>query len=104
MNASQPDPAVRVFLEARESAKALLKQVDEAAKRAQAESPVTPADRPGVRTTEFWLTVAAVVLLNTSVEFGEYRWAGIAQALGTALVAMGYTASRAKVKGGGSAP
>ncbi len=57
--------------------------------------------KPGYKTTEYWLSVVVVVLglLASSGLFGPDHWAAKAIALVTsALAAMGYTASRAKVK------
>lgn len=61
--------------------------------------------KPGYKTSEFWLTLAVVVLgaLMASGLFGPEHW--VASAIGMALAAlkaMGYTASRAKVKFGES--
>lgn len=62
--------------------------------------------KPGIKTTEFWLSLTAILLgaLTTSGLLGEgstaARIAGLAV---TVLAALGYTAARSKTKSGGFA-
>jgi len=65
--------------------------------------------RPGVKTTEFYLSALAAVLgaLQVAGVFGDESMAGkIIGAVVLALAALGYTAARAKIKAaaGPSAP
>lgn len=62
-------------------------------------------EKPGYKSTEFWLTVAVAIIgaLMASGMFGEDHWA--AKAIGLAssgLAALGYSSSRAKAKLGAS--
>lgn len=57
--------------------------------------------KPGWKTTEFWLTVAAQVVGMLLASGVVHDGSGFAQALGvaaTALAAAGYSVSRGKVK------
>lgn len=62
------------------------------------------APKPGIQTTEFWLSSVAT-LLGVVMASGAIHDGGIvAQIIGgvlSVLAALGYTASRAKVKTGG---
>ena len=63
-----------------------------------------PEVKPGYKTSEFWLTVAVVVvgfLMSSGavVETGTF-WKGLSF-VATALAALGYTFNRAWVKNGG---
>ena len=62
---------------------------------------MNPKDNPGWMTSEFWLSLVAVVVTYLlSSEFGdEATWWGKGLAIiATVLAALGYTASRAVVK------
>ncbi len=80
----------------------------DAASAAPAASPaLTPAavlPKPGIQTTEFWLSSIAT-LLGVVMASGAIHDGGIvAQIIGgvlSVLAALGYTAARAKVKTGG---
>lgn len=65
--------------------------------------PERPSQRAGIRTTEFWLTLLAI-LLSYFAAAGVIPTTGwIAQAAaiaGSVLAALGYSASRAKAKSG----
>ena len=58
-------------------------------------------DNPGWKTTEFWLTLAAVVVSYlVSTELGDEStwWGKVIAIVATVLAALGYTAGRAAVK------
>ena len=55
-------------------------------------------NRPGIRTSEFWLTLAAVVAGGLTTAFADAEWAKVAGLIGMALASMGYSGSRADVK------
>ena len=59
--------------------------------------------KEGYKTTEFWLSLAAVLVgaVQASGAFGEGDGAKILGVLAAALAAMGYTAARGFVKGSG---
>lgn len=59
---------------------------------------MTEAPKPGLKTTEFWLSLAATALCGLSVTYATETWAQVLGALGAALVAMGYGVTRAKAK------
>lgn len=54
--------------------------------------------KPGIKTTEFWLTLAAATFLGLTAVYTDEKWAQLAGVIGTALVAMGYGITRAKAK------
>lgn len=60
--------------------------------------------KPGVKTTEFWLSLLAMVLVNLPQIFTDAQWALVAGLVGTALIAMGYgyvrTRAKAEIQGG----
>ena len=61
----------------------------------------TMQERPGYMTTEFWMTLAAVIIgFLVSSELGdETTWVGkILGIAATVLAALGYSVSRAMVK------
>lgn len=62
-------------------------------------------EKPGYKTTEFWLSLLVIILgaLMASGALGEQHWAVKMAGLGLDLLAtMGYTAARAKTKLGSS--
>lgn len=65
-----------------------------------ADETTTPAIRPGYRTTEFWLKLAALLLtaLYASGAMTNDKVLAIAGIVGTILGALGYTVSRTMVK------
>lgn len=54
--------------------------------------------KPGIKTTEFWLSLAATVLCGVAASYADQAWAQVAGVIGAALITMGYGASRAKAK------
>ena len=58
--------------------------------------------KPGIKTTEFWLTIVshlvAVAALVLSAINPEHQWLGIVGMVQSALAQTGYSASRGKVK------
>ena len=58
----------------------------------------TFAPKPGIKTTEFWLSMAAAVFLALTSIYSGQEWAQVAGVIGTTLVAMGYGLSRTGVK------
>lgn len=60
----------------------------------------TPA-KAGVRTTEFWVAVAAQLLCGAAVVWADSDVARLGGMLGAALVSSGYGMARARVKAGG---
>jgi len=54
--------------------------------------------RPGLRTTEFWLALAATALSAAAAIYAEKEWAQVAGIIATALVAGGYGFARQAVK------
>ena len=62
--------------------------------------PEIPADKPGWKTTEFWLSLAAVAfgLLQSSGAIGEGTLGKIVGAAVALLAAMGYSVGRSTVK------
>jgi len=63
-------------------------------------------NKPGVKTTEFWLTLIAMILVNLPSVFMDPapQWVMVAGLIGSVLAAMGYGISRAVTKsseGGG---
>jgi len=64
--------------------------------------PTHPAEKPGWKTTEFWLTLAAVLIaafLNSGVLPDTSIAVKIASIAAAALASLGYTAGRSYVKG-----
>lgn len=61
----------------------------------------TPA-KPGIRSTEFWLALAATILVAVGGVWAESELAKLAGIVGAALVSAGYSLSRAQVKRGPS--
>jgi len=59
-------------------------------------------NKPGIKTTEFWLALIAMVLVAMPQAFGENapQWVQVAGIIGAALIAMGYGVSRAISKTG----
>lgn len=66
---------------------------DEAEKQA-------PAERPGIKTTEFWLALAVALGGLLAAHYAEKDWAQIAGLVAAALASMGYGYSRKGVKVG----
>ena len=68
------------------------------------QTPAAVPPKPGIQTTEFWLSSVAT-LLGVVMASGAIHDGGIvAQIIGgvlSVLAALGYTAARAKVKSGG---
>ena len=66
-----------------------------------------PVEKPGFKTSEFWL-VAATVLVGLLIGSGaipaESVWAKALGFIASALASMGYSYSRAKVKASASPP
>jgi hypothetical protein len=63
----------------------------------------TPKPTRGIKTTEFWLSLAAVVggfILSSGLLVEGGTAATITGAIVAGLAALGYTASRGKVKSG----
>lgn len=58
----------------------------------------TNTPKPGIKTTEFWLSLAATVFCGIAASYADQTWAQIVGVVGTALVAMGYSATRSKAK------
>jgi hypothetical protein len=58
--------------------------------------------KPGIQTTEFWLTLFAMVCINLPAIFVEDppQWALAAQMIGNVLAAMGYSIARGMAKSG----
>ena len=58
--------------------------------------------KPGIRTTEFWLTLVAMILVNLPSVFMDPapQWVMVAGLIGSVLAAMGYGISRAVSKTG----
>jgi len=54
--------------------------------------------RPGYQTTEFWLSLLALVLLNVGAALAEGQLRVVLLAVGNALVAAGYSLSRGLAK------
>lgn len=93
-----------VIADAQKGAQALLDKLSEAARSQASGDAPAPTTRPGIRTTEFWLSIISVVLIQWSVtRFPEGSpfapVAPFAGVIGQAVVAMGYSLSRSKVKG-----
>lgn len=61
----------------------------------------TPDVKPGIKTTEFWITKAIVILgvLLAAGVFGSGQTAQIVGAILAGAAQLGYTAARAYVKG-----
>jgi|TARA_Y100000114_G_C11705058_1_gene300495 hypothetical protein len=60
--------------------------------------------KPGYKTTEFWLALSAVLLgavLGSGAVPSEGPWVQVVALMETALVAMGYTGARLTLKRGG---
>ena len=60
-------------------------------------------DKPGYKTTEFWLSLAAAALgavIASGAVPTDGPWVQAVALLNTALVAMGYTGSRLTLKNG----
>ena len=60
-------------------------------------------NKPGYKTTEFWLSLCAVALgavVGSGVIPVDGPWVQVVALLNTALVAMGYTGSRLTLKNG----
>lgn len=56
--------------------------------------------KPGIKTSEFWLSIGAMVLVNLPQVFVENppQWVLVAGLVGSALIAAGYGVSRAITK------
>lgn len=54
--------------------------------------------KPGIRTSEFWLSIIAVIALNASAVYAESQWAPLAAIIGNALIAAGYGYARVQAK------
>ena len=54
--------------------------------------------KPGIKTSEFWLSLLTTVLLSLTSLYAEEEWAKVAGILGASLVAMGYGLSRGAAK------
>jgi hypothetical protein len=59
---------------------------------------ITTNVKPGIKTTEFWVSMAAVVFLSLTSIYSDEKWAQLAGVIGTSLVAAGYGFSRTGVK------
>lgn len=57
-----------------------------------------PLNRPGIRTTEFWLALAVAVLGGLASVYAEHEWAKVAGIIAAALASLGYGICRATVK------
>lgn len=55
-------------------------------------------ERPGIKTTEFWLALTVALLGGLAGLYAEHEWAKVAGLLAAALTSMGYGASRARAK------
>jgi hypothetical protein len=65
------------------------------------EFPKSPAERPGWQTTEFWLSLVAIIvayLISSGIAPVGSVWAQALATVATILAAIGYQASRARVK------
>lgn len=60
--------------------------------------------KPGIKTTEFWLALIAMVFVNLPQVFvtDPPQWVLVAGLIGSALIAAGYGVSRAVAKTGGA--
>lgn len=69
------------------------------------ETPVTvPANKPGYKTTEFWLSLAAVLVgavQASGLVPNEGIWGQMLGTITVALVSLGYTGARLSMKKGG---
>lgn len=69
------------------------------------ETPVTvPTSKPGYKTTEFWLSLAAVLvgaIQASGFVPNEGIWGQMLGTITVALVSLGYTGARLSVKKGG---
>ena len=54
--------------------------------------------KPGIKTSEFWLSLVTTVLLSLTSVYTDQEWAKVAGIIGAALVAMGYGLSRGAAK------
>lgn len=66
-------------------------------------TPITPS-KPGYKTTEFWLSLAAVAVGTVQASGlvpNEGAWAQILGTVTVALVSLGYTGARLSVKKNG---
>lgn len=61
-------------------------------------------EKPPYATVEFWLQLAAIVMVNIGAEYADEPWARIVSIVGSALVALGYGAGLAARKKQSSAP
>jgi len=64
----------------------------------------TPVARPGYKTTEFWLSLAAVAVgavQASGIVPNEGIWAQVLGTVTVALVALGYTGARLSIKKAG---
>ena len=64
-------------------------------------TPITPITRPGYKTTEFWLTVAATLLgaaFASDLIPTDSKWAQLLGLAASVLSSLGYTVSRTMVK------
>jgi hypothetical protein len=59
---------------------------------------VSDPAKPGVRTTEFWIALAATAACAVSAVYATQPWAQAVGAVGAALVASGYGLQRSAVK------
>lgn len=55
-------------------------------------------NRPGIRTTEFWLALIVTALGAVASVYAEADWAKVAGIVAAALSSAGYSFSRAQVK------
>jgi hypothetical protein len=64
-------------------------------------TPTPPTTRPGYKTTEFWLTVAATLLgaaFASDLIPSDSKWAQVLGLAASVLSSLGYTVSRTLVK------
>lgn len=54
--------------------------------------------KSGIKTSEFWVSLLALFLINLSAVFVDSEWTKMAAIIGDALVAAGYVFGRSKVK------
>jgi hypothetical protein len=58
----------------------------------------SPAERPGIMTTEFWLALAVAVMGGLAAAFSDREWAKVAGVIAAAISSVGYGVARAQVK------
>ena len=63
----------------------------------------SPMSKPGIKTTEFWLTILVIVGSGLGSIFGDAEWVKVVSLFVGALSAMGYAQSRGRAKSGSAA-